>query len=112
MTNLTENQIRDIKIMVELSDHEREARTLIETDRATAEFSSYGQMIRKVFRSEFYSAFDINEIASIASALGGHHNEKLANHLFLPELDRMIAAGVLRARMQDGDRLYEVNFAK
>lgn len=99
---------------IEMTAEERKTRELVEADRAKAEFNPYGQMLRSAILACWASALPMDRLVSIGSAIHGYRDPAFQDNvdysLWQKELTRMVRAKVLRSRMAQGKRLYEVNY--
>ncbi len=94
---------------IELSDIERQARTLVETDRAQAEFDSIEQVLRSALLACWSSAMPLVKWVRIGSAIHsvtGPDNEPA----WAQGMTRLARRKVVRSYVKGGQRLYELNY--
>lgn len=99
---------------VELSDLERQARLLVETDRAQAAHNPFEQMLRSALLAMWASAVPLSQLVSVGSAIHNYRRPEaqdgLDTQLWQRAATRLVRAKVLRSRVVQGVRLYEINY--
>lgn len=92
---------------IELTDHEREARRLME-EACENEFYSIRHIISNVFIAKYHNALTANEVREIGAALSGVHD--INKDALADALASLIDEGYLRQRTIDQNEYYEVNY--
>ena len=98
-----------VPLNIELSDMERQARTLVETDRAQAKFNDIEQVLRSALLACWGSAMPLVKWVRIGSAI--HNVTGPENHeSWAQGMTRLARRKVVRSYVKGGVRLYELNY--
>jgi hypothetical protein len=89
-------------------DNEARTHELIETFASADDYYTTIQCVKMAVRAMWALQFSAERIGTVASALGNLTGLDAGNVQIV--LTRMTRAGVLRSKVKDGKRFYEVNY--